>query len=589
MSSSVEQIKERLSIVDVISSYIQVEQSGNNFKARCPFHNEKTPSFFISRERGTYYCFGCGEKGDIFSFVEKFEGTDFMGALKLLASRAGVTLEIGKRKNEDKDKKELYYEILEEATKFFESNLDKEPKARAYLLDRGVNDTTIKDFRIGYVKDEWRSLSDYLVNLGYKINDLEIVGLVKKTEKGTYDRFRSRIMFPISDSSGRVIAFSGRTFGLSSSPNKEEVAVAKYLNSPDTLLFNKSNVLFGIDKAKNEIRKRGYTIVVEGQMDLILSHQSLFTNTVAVSGTAFTDSVIDNESKINNLGLIQRLSPNIIFAYDGDSAGIRAASRSAMIALALDMQVKIATLPEGKDPADLIKENPLIWKDIIKNSTNIIAFHLDRICKNTNDIRQRGKQIRDIIFPFLVMIKSSIEKSSYISMISSKTGIPSNAIIEDFGTYERNHIVNNSQPSEIQSNNKKETLSRRDSLEKRLFGIIFLQEHKDIGIDKEKIILSLKEKIGDEEFGKIYDLHNAFSDILALEIERMYGDNIKNIERDINELVLNLEEEILTEKLFILRDKINQPASTDEDFDPGPVLKEIQKISERLEKIKSNR
>ncbi|NVN97221.1 DNA primase, partial [Candidatus Nomurabacteria bacterium] len=424
MSSSVPKIKERLSIVDVISSYIQVEQSGKNFKAKCPFHNEKTPSFFISPDRGTYYCFGCGEKGDIFSFVEKFEGADFMGALKLLAERAGVKLEY-ERTDKDKDKKELYFEILEEATKFFEINFQKDPTPRAYLLSRGLNDTSIKNFRIGFVKDEWRSLSDYLLNKGYKKEDIEAVGLIKQTEKGAYDRFRSRIMFPISDSSGRVIAFSGRIFG------KDDANEAKYLNSPDTPLFYKSNVLFGIDKAKSSIRTRGESIVVEGQMGLIMSHQIGFTNTVAVSGTAFTDNVVDNESKINNLGLIRRLSSNIIFAYDGDSAGIRAASRSSMIALSLDMQVKVAVLPEGKDPADIIFENGDSWKEIIKKAPDVVTFHVDRICKNTNDIRQRGKQVRDVIFPFLMMIKSSIDKSSYISLIHSKTGIPSDAIMED--------------------------------------------------------------------------------------------------------------------------------------------------------------
>ena len=550
MSSSVEKIKERLSIVDVISSYIQVEQSGKNFKAKCPFHNEKTPSFFISPDRGTYYCFGCGEKGDIFSFVEKFEGGDFMGALKMLAERAGVILEYTKV-DKDKDKKELYFEILEEATKFFESNFDKEPAARAYLISRGLNDTSLKDFRIGFVKDEWRSVSDYLVKKGYSIVDIETVGLVKKSEKGTYDRFRSRIMFPISDSSGRVIAFSGRIFG------KDDKEEAKYLNSPDTPLFNKSNVLFGIDKAKSSIRTRGYSIVVEGQMDLILSHQIGFTNTVAVSGTAFTDSIVDHESKINNLGLIRRLSPNIIFAYDGDSAGIRAVSRSAIIALSLDMQVKVANLPEGKDPADMIKEDGDSWKDIIKNAKDIVTFHIDRICKNTNDIRVRGKQVRDIIFPFLVMIKSSIDRSSYVSLINSKTGIPMNAIIEDFSTYEKNHQVDNVSIKESVFVPKKDHESRRSNLEKRLFGIIFWQEKEEAGINIQDIQKSLKESIGEEEFSTISLLHEPWKEVLATEAEMWYGNRIKDVPRDLEELMLNLEEEILNERKILLLNKIN--------------------------------
>lgn len=582
MSSSVDKIKERLSIVDVISSYIQVEQSGKNFKAKCPFHNEKTPSFFISPDRGTYYCFGCSEKGDIFSFVEKFEGTDFMGALKLLAERAGVIIEYN-RNDKEKDKKELYYEILEEATKFFEVNFEINLSARAYLLDRGMTDASIKTFRIGFVKDEWRSLSDYLIGKGYKKEDIETVGLIKKNEGSFYDRFRSRIIFPISDSSGRVIAFSGRIFG------REDDKEAKYLNSPDTPLFNKSNVLFGIDKAKSSIRTRGYSIVVEGQMDLILSHQIGFTNTVAVSGTAFTDSVVDNESKINNLGLIRRLSPNIIFAYDGDGAGVRATSRSAMIALSLDMQVKVAQLPEAKDPADIIKEDASQWKDIIKNAKDIITFHVERICNNTNDIRMRGKQVREIIFPFLVMIKSSIDKSSYVSIIHSKTGIKADAIIEDFNLYERNYLLNNKPEKENNDAKKKEIISRRDGLEKRLFGIIFWQEREGSDIDINKIYKELEERIGGEDFARIITAYEPFKEVLASEAEMWYGSRIKDLTRDLAEIMLNLEEEILNERLILLLDKINGNGGGDVNFDPGPMLMDYQKIVERIEKIKGHR
>ncbi|MDQ5971600.1 MAG: primase, partial [Patescibacteria group bacterium] len=335
-NSPVTEIKTRLSITDVLSSYIELIPSGVNYKAKCPFHNEKTPSFFISPVRNGYYCFGCGAKGDIFSFVENFEGVDFKGALKTLAERAGVPLVYTKQEG---DNRTILYEIMDKATQYFENEFAKSNEARAYLISRGLTDETIKSFQVGYAPDGWRNLSDYLIKMGYTQSDLDKVGLIKISEKGIYDRFRSRIMFPISDSSGRIIAFSGRLFG------KESDTEAKYLNSPDTVLFNKSNVLFGIDKAKLAIRQRGYAVIVEGQLDLLLSHQMGVTNTVAVSGTALSSTVIDAENSINNLGLIRRLSSNIIFAFDGDSAGVRAAGRSALIALSLDMQVKIAVLP----------------------------------------------------------------------------------------------------------------------------------------------------------------------------------------------------------------------------------------------------
>lgn len=588
MNSPVDKIKERLSITDVVSSYLQVNESGKNYKAKCPFHNEKTPSFFISPDRGTYYCFGCGAKGDIFSFVQQFEGTDFLGSLKLLAERAGIELSLYNR-SESKDEKELWYEIMEEATKFFEATLQNHKEARTYLRDRGLSDQTIDSFRIGYAKDGWRNLSDYLINKGYKVSDLEIVGLVKKSEKGIYDRFRSRIMFPINDSSGRVIAFSGRTLLPIGKQVVSGVEEAKYINSPDTPLYNKSNVLFGIDKAKLAIRSRGYSIVVEGQMDLIMSHQASFTNTVAVSGTALADSLNDSESKINNLGLIRRLSPNVIFAYDGDDAGIRAAGRSAMIALSLDMQVKIAILPQGQDPAEIILKNPDQWKDIIKNSVNIVSFHIDRIYKNTSDIRIRGRQVRDIIFPFLSMVSGSIERSAYIHEIHSKLGISENAIIEDFTKYEKTHSVLQT-PSVSTRGQKVDQMSRRDLLEKKLFGIVFWLEGKGEDFSTPKSLYnSFREKVGIETIDKIRATHESFSDTLALEAEMWYGTKHDTLNRDLEELVLNLEEEILMERASLILEEINQNERSGESKDIKSILENYQKIVGRIEEIKNSR
>src|SRR3989338_177774 len=271
MDSPAQQIKERLPIEEIISSYLKLIPAGRNFKAKCPFHNEKTPSFFVSPERNSYYCFGCGAKGDIFTFVEEFEGLDFRGALKLLAVRAGVILESYNQREEGE--KEKLYRITEEASLFFEKNMKNNAEVLSYLKNRGLNDESIKNFRIGFVKNDWRESYSYLTGRGFRDSELEKAGLVKKTEKGYYDRFRGRIMFPISDSSGRIIAFSGRIF-------VDDGKSAKYLNSPETPIFNKSSVLFGIDKAKEAIRKNNFSILVEGQMDLILAHQAGFKNTV---------------------------------------------------------------------------------------------------------------------------------------------------------------------------------------------------------------------------------------------------------------------------------------------------------------------
>jgi len=621
MNSSVPKIKERLSIVDVVSSYLTVEKAGKNYKAKCPFHNEKTPSFFISPERGSYYCFGCSAKGDIFSFVQHFEGTDFLGSLKILAERAGV--ELSQYRNKEKDKTDIYYEIMEEATLYFEKMFSINKEARSYLLGRGITDNSIKSFRIGYAPQSWNSIHDHLINKGYKKEDIEIVGLIKRKEAKSitdgspdtqsvfrdrfYDRFRGRIMFPISDSSGRVIAFSGRIFEIvppfglvgTTSPTGEVITQAKYLNSPDTPLFNKSNVLFAIDKAKTAIRSRDYSIIVEGQFDVIMSHQAGFTNTVGVSGTAFTENIESNplrhsdseasESKINNLGLVRRLSSNIIFSFDGDEAGIRAVSRSAMIALSLDMQVKVAILPEGKDPADMILESYDNWKEIIKNSVNIISFHLDRICKNTNDIRFRGKKVREIIFPFLMMINSAIEKSAYINEIHSKTGISESAIMEDFKNYEK---IQNGDSNLIKNKpiDKKEINSRRSSLEKRLFGVIFWKGETE---EESKIIeemrIKFEESIEPEYYKKMLDLYEPFSDKLVFEAEKWYSGKTNVLEKDIKEIVLNLEEEVLNERALSILNTINEKEQKNNKEDINSLIITYQKIVEKIENIKNRR
>jgi DNA primase len=394
-------------------------------------------------------------------------------------------------------------------------------------------------------------------------------------------------MFPISDSSGRVIAFSGRFFKkINESSDLEE---AKYINSPDTPLYNKSNVLYGLDKAKSSIRSRDYTIIVEGQMDLILSHQIGFTNTVAVSGTAFTDTTKTNEDKTNNLGLIKRLSSNVIFAFDGDSAGLRAAYRSSMIALSLDMQVKIAFTSAGKDPADTILENSNNWKEVIKNSTDVVHFLLKEICQKTDNREKRRKEIEEKIFPFLVMITSSIKKSNYIKDIYEKTGIAEEAIIKDFRDYEKKQggkiITENGVTEGTPKLN-----SRQDNLSKRFFAVLFWGGENEA--DKE-IIKKTEEKfiqsVGSEEFEKMKTLYEPFSENLIYEAEKWYANKENSLEKDIEEIVINLEEEILNNQLYSIFIKIKEKEKSGQKGDIEQELINYQKIVEKIENIKNLR
>lgn len=419
MNTVFETIKDRLPINEVLSSYITVIQSGSQYKAKCPFHNERTASFNISPDRGLYYCFGCGAKGDIFTFVEQFEGLDKKGALKLLAERAGVVLTGQSSVQTDTDP---VYEALEKATVLYQEVLKKTPSATTYLESRGVLKETIDSFRIGYAPDEWRTIES-TAHTDTERSILLRAGLTKKTEDKVYDRFRKRITFPLMDSSGRVIGFSGRSF-------PEEEGSPKYLNSPETEVFQKSKTLFGFDKAKFHIKKHNFVILVEGQMDLVISHQAGFKNTVASSGTAVSeDAALD---PFSNLSVLSRLTTNLFLAFDGDSAGQKAMDRAALVALSLGMNPKVVVLPEGVDPADFIRDSGVdAWKECLKKSKHFIEHHLSLIRKESQSPHLFVKTIKEKLFPFLARVASPMEKNLYIAKISEETGMPASIIAEE--------------------------------------------------------------------------------------------------------------------------------------------------------------
>ncbi len=568
MNSPVEQIKERLSIEEVVSSYIKLDRAGANFKAKCPFHNEKTPSFFVSVDRGTYYCFGCGAKGDVFSFVEEFEGLDFKGALKILAERAGVTLTTFNKEKEGE--KERLYRIMEEATKFFEKNFADNPEVIKYLKGRGLEDKSIKDFRIGFVKNDWRLLYTHLKSKNFTDKEIELAGLAKKTEKGMYDRFRGRIIFPISDSSGRIIAFSGRIF-------EDDGKSAKYLNSPDTPIFSKSAVLYGLDKAKESIRKNNFSILVEGQMDLVLSHQAGFRNTVATSGTALSDSTVSKENVVSNLGLLRRLSLNIVLSFDADKAGFNAVTRAGKIALSFGMDVKVVAMPEGIDPADLISKNGVDeWRKAVRESKHIIEFLLNKVLNTyKEDMHKVGREIKEKILPYVDALESSIEKSHFIKLISNKSGISESALIEDLRKVE-SELKKETEDTKIAKENVEKRM-RKDPILRRLLGIAFWQESiKNKMIDPELIFKKLS---------KAKEIYKNIKEDLIYEAEEFYS-NSENLEKDVNEMLLNLEEEYLNEEMS---KKMLELQNLKDRKGEADILKRIYEINKRKEEIKNNR
>jgi len=399
----VEEIKERLSIIDVIGQYVELKAAGKSYKGKSPFTNEKTPSFYVSPERGMYYCFSSSQGGDMFTFVEKMEGVDFKGALKILAEKAGV--ELVPEDPQKRDARETQYALLEEATQYFFKNRESNPHIDEYISNRGVKVATVYTWRIGYAKDEWRALKGHLLEKGFTEAQMLKAGLIKHADGGkeSYDVFRDRIMFPIFDSSGRVVAFSGRTM-------KNEVGIPKYVNSPETELYQKSEILYGYDKAKNGIRQYDFSLIVEGQFDLVLSHQAGYTNTVAVSGTAFTK---------HHISLLLRLSKKAVLALDADRAGVSAVKRAAVPMLDNGMDVKVAHMPEGQDPADVVRNDPHELKRIVGGASHVVEFLLRILKEQSKDERTYKLRVREEILPLLVVIDNRIDREHFEGVIAT--------------------------------------------------------------------------------------------------------------------------------------------------------------------------
>ena len=416
-TDTVAQIKERLNIQDIIAPYVKLTRAGKSVRGLCPFHKEKTPSFHVSPERGTWHCFGCGLGGDGFSFIEKVEGVDFKGAMKILAEKAGVVIEYsGGGPREDTSKKDRMREAMLRAQEWYAKNL-KESPAYPYAESRGLTTDSIKDWGLGFAPDEWRGLLEALSAAGFSIPELLAAGLIKEADgkPGTYyDRFRNRLMFPIRDSAGRVVAFTGRALA------KDEQA--KYLNSPETELYHKSEILFGMDRAKDAARTRGFTMLVEGQLDVLLAHQAGFTNAVALSGTALSDK---------HLALMKRYSDNLMLVLDADPAGLKATARSAELALRSGLRVKAARLPKGKDPADLISETAEGGKEFasrVQAAKPIVEFFLAELAESERDPHRLMRLAEQIVLPLIAAIPSPMERDHFVQIAARALGLSNESV-----------------------------------------------------------------------------------------------------------------------------------------------------------------
>ncbi|MBU1000146.1 DNA primase [Patescibacteria group bacterium] len=512
-----ELIKEKINIVDLISEYLPLKKAGVNFKANCPFHKEKTPSFVVSPERQIFKCFGCQKSGDIFTFLMEKEGMEFKEALEILAHKAGVTL---KKSPEKKDSRDRLFEINLKAQEFFHYLLTKRSlgkKALKYLKDRGISLTTISQFGIGYAPNSWESLTKFLLKRGFSIQEIVVSGLGVASKSSCYDRFRGRITFPLFDSRDRLRGFSGRVLYR---------AEPKYINTPQTPIFDKGNFLFGLNLAKGEIRNKKEVILVEGEMDMILSFQAGLKNVIASKGTALTEGQID---------LIKKYTENLKLGFDMDLAGDSASRRGIEMADKAGLNIKVIQLEGGKDAAEAVKTDPGIWQKATTEAVPIYDYYLTSIAKrydskNPSDL----KKIEEELMPIWAKITNDLVRERYIQRLSAFLKTEENIIRNAVEKIRKSTLQ--SYTAIFQEKALKSDIvsskSRRELLEEYLIAL-FLHPPKDL-----VFIPSFPETLFlAEKWRQIYVLLVLYLDSISFKSKAF----------NINEFVVNLPKELLSE------------------------------------------
>lgn len=435
MDNQVEEIKQKLNIIDVINRYVPLKKKGRHYWTCCPFHGEKTPSFSVSEEMQIFKCFGCGKAGDIFTFLQEYERIDFREALEELAKLAGVTLIKSNFIDHQESKKKTLIEINNQVAKFYNYILLSHPlgkNALDYVTKRGITPETIKKFNIGFSPDDSKYISNFISKKGFKLNDLIDTGTFGKSRFGQslYDRFNSRLTFPLPDYRGNIVGFSGRILPGNKNPN-----MAKYINSPETEIYHKSQMLFGLNLAKEFIRQENSVIVVEGEFDMISPYQNGFKNIVALKGTAFTQ---------DQLQLLRRYTDTLILALDSDFAGNNAARKSIELADSMEFDIKVLNLGDKyKDPDEAIKADLEFFKNQLKKAGDVWDFILQSQLKTFDSSTVKGKkEILSIVLPFFVKIKNSVTKSDYFNKLANEINSDVESIYEEAKKYQNNNPTN---------------------------------------------------------------------------------------------------------------------------------------------------
>ena len=465
-----EEIRQKIDIVELISQSVNLKKAGRNFKALCPFHSEKTPSFIVSPERQIFKCFGCQIGGDIFKFFMEMEKVEFGEAVRALAKRAGVVLKTFKPSKEY-EKKQKLFQINHLASEYFHYLLTQHPvgqEALEYLTKRGITKKSIKEFKLGYAPDSWEGLLDWLVKKkGYQYLELEAAGLAIRG-RGWYARFRGRIIFPLIDLQNNIIGFSGRVLSPqtkkthSQSLGTNKAGGAKYINSPETILYHKSRHLYGLSVTKNFIKKKNEVILTEGELDVISSYQAKVKQVVAIKGSALTEDQVQ---------LLKRFCETLILALDADQAGEAAVRQSAKLVEAAGLNLKVVKLPEAKDPDELAQKDPKQWQTAVKKAVSIYDFVIYSVVKRfgVNSSEAKRKVTTEVV-PWLSQIENEVVKAHFVKKLAQALDVDDEAVMTEVDKKIKSQ--NLSRKIEGPTTAKTPTKSRRESLEEYLLSLL---------------------------------------------------------------------------------------------------------------------
>jgi len=558
-NDQVEQVKSKIDIVEIIGERVILKKAGRHFKGLCPFHSEKSPSFIVSPERQSFKCFGCQEGGDVISFLEKYDGMSFLEALESLAKRVGITLESYRPTSQDAYRKKLL-EIVSLSSEYFHFLLTKHDsgqEAREYLKSRQISSDSIKQFNLGYAPNQWRSVSEYLIKKKqYQAEELEAVGLIiRKDNNNHYDRFRGRVMFPLKDHKGVVVGFSGRTLS-------KESSEAKYINSPETTLYSKSKMLYGLWENREYIRKADSIVLVEGELDVIPSWQAGVKNSVAIKGSAFTQEQAQ---------LISRFTKNIYMSLDSDSAGQEAVKRAVVIAESMDMSIRVVQIVGGKDPGDVATSNPRAWREMVKAGVLYWDFLIDSALAQHDPKTGSGAgEISKVVVPALAQIANSVMKAYYVRELAKKLSVPEESIYSEINRINKKKELNILKET-VQSIEKGQ-VSRREEIEEYLLAIT-LQNFEKI---KSKLSVLENNWIGLNAIGKIFAklaswdnksvfsiqvLANGLPSELQPIIDKTYLrdlSRVEDVQKEWDKTLLELKGIYLKEELKKLSEEISQ-------------------------------